>query len=500
MNGRWAIGMIAGCSAVLALGGCAVAPAYHPPAASAPSRYTSGKPPHKTVAATKGQGGNAQTLQFGEQAAGDWWRSFGSHGLDALVRSAFANSPTLARAQATLRQYQYLARAGAAGYYPSVGAQGSVTRQRSAQQGIFPPQLYNVFAGSLTVSYSPSVFGRTGLTYESAKAQEAQQRYNLQAAYLTLAGNITSTAITAAGYAAQVDATRSIVKDQQQVLQLTERRYQAGAVPYTDVLTQRSQLASTRAQLARLEQQLSQARHSLAALVGKPPASFQGSVPDLSRLTLPGTIPVTLPSRLARSRPDVRAAQAGVRAAHAQYGLAYTDRFPSFNISGSYGQSAPSAGDFLKAPYNIWNAVLGASVKLFDAGRLKNQSEAAKAAFQATEDLWRETLLTAFQQVADGLRALDSDATVLQQRQQQLTAAQQALSITRDQYRQGSASFLDLLTTEVNYSNARVAWIQALTQRYLDTTALYVALGGRAWPDSATTHGSGDQSTDSRSS
>lgn len=496
---RRALTMVTSGVAALGLTACAVAPPYRAPAESAPHTYTAGKPPRQTAVSTTGPGGNAQALVFGKGAASRWWRAFGSGELNHLIRSGFDHSPTLAQAQATLRQYQYLARASAAGYYPTVGGQASASRQHTPGQRLIPPEVYNVFAGSLTVSYNPSVFGRTGLAYRNAKAQEQEQRYRLQAAYLTLAGNITSTAITAAGYAAQVTATRSIVKDQQQVLTLTETRYREGAAPYTDVLTQRSELAATRAQLASLRQQFTRTRHSLATLTGRPPSAFTATLPRLTALALPRRIPVTLPSRLARTRPDIRAAAAAMRAAHARYGLAYVNRFPSFNITGDYGQSAATIGDFFRSPYNVWSAVLGASATLFDGGRLKNESEAAKAAFTASEASWRETLLTAFQQVADGLRALQSDANVLKQRDAQLSAARQALQITREQYRQGSASFLNLLTTEVNYSNARVAWIQALTQRYLDTTALYVALGGRAWPGAVAGPG-GNQPADSRSS
>lgn len=472
----------------LGLSACAVVPAYHAPANHAPGDYTASPSAMKTARAGAGKGGNVQRLPPGETPA-HWWRQFKSPQLDALIRDGFKRSPTLAASRATLRQYTYLARAAGAAYYPSVGINGSASRQRTPKEGATPPLIYNTFAGKLTVSYNPDVFGRTGYARQSAAAQAEQRRFELQAAYQTLAGNITSTAVQAAGYKAQIAATEQILRNRQRVLKLVEEQYRLGSTPYNNVLTQRSEVASARASLSSLRQAFDQTRNQLATLTGRYPSDATAHLPHLQQLTLPANIPVQLPSKLAQARPDIRAAEAGLRATYAQYGLAYAERFPSFAITGAFGQSVPKLSNLGDSAYNLWNIALNASATLFDAGALKDKSQAAKAAFEASTANYRLTVLEAFRQVADGLRALSADADILKARKDALDAAERALKITRDQYRLGGTDYQSLLTAQINASQTRISYLQALQQRYLDTAALYVALGGRAWPvqDSTTT-------------
>jgi NodT family efflux transporter outer membrane factor (OMF) lipoprotein len=465
----------------LSLSACAVVPAYQPPASDAPAHYTGTKLAKQTAKAGSATGNNSQRLRSGETPA-RWWRQFKSPQLDTLIRDGFEHSPTLAASRATLRQYVYLASAAGAAYYPSIGINGSATRQRSPKQGATPPLIYNTFAGNLTVSYNPDVFGRTGYARQSAAAQAQQHRFELQAAYQTLAGNIASTTIQAAGYQAQIDATRHILRDRQRMLKLVEEQYRLGSASYSDVLTQRSEVANARASLSSLRQSFDQTRNQLATLTGRYPSDDMVQLPQLDRLTLPADIPVGLPSKLTQERPDIRAAEAGLRATYAQYGLAYAQRFPSFAITGAFGQGAPKLSDLGESAYNLWNIALSASATLFDAGALKDKSQAAKAAFEASTASYRSTVLDAFKQVADGLRALNADAEILKARKDALDAAQGALTIIHDQYRLGSADYQSLLTAQINASQTHISYLQALQQRYLDTAALYVALGGQAWP------------------
>lgn len=469
---------------VLGLGACAVVPAYHSPTSQAPADYSASPVAAQTARAGSGQGGNAQRLTHGETPA-QWWRQFESPQLDALIRDGFKRSPTLAASRATLRQYAYLARAAGAAYYPSVGVNGSASRQRTPRQGATPPLIYNTFAGELTVSYNPDVFGRTGYATQSAAAQAEQRRFELQAAYQTLAGNITSTAVQAAGYQAQIAATTQILRDRRRVLKVVEEQYRLGSASYSDVLTQRSEVANARASLSSLRQAFDRTRNQLATLTGRYPSDGSAQLPRLDQLTLPASIPVRLPSKLAQARPDIRAAEATLRATYAQYGLAYAERFPSFALTGAFGQSAPKLSNLGDSAYNLWNIALSASATLFDAGALKDKSQAAKAAFEASTANYRLTVLDAFQQVANGLRALSADADILKARKDSLDAAEGALKITRDQYRLGEADYQSLLTAQINASQSRISYLQALQQRYLDTAALYVALGGRAWPAQA---------------
>lgn len=461
----------------LGLGACAVAPAYRTPNGQLPSAYTSTPVPNHTTKAN----GRSQELASGATPA-HWWKLFKSPRLDALIREAFRRSPTLAASRATLRQYTYLAQAAGAGYYPTVGVDASASRQRTPEQAQTPSTIYNTFAGNLTISYNPDVFGRLRYTQQNAAELAVQRHFEMEAAYETLAGNITSTTIQAAGYQAQINATLHILASRHQALKLVDEQYRLGAATYSDVLTQRSEVASAQASLATLRQELAQTRHKLATLTGHFPSESTGKLPQLGKLTLPAHIPVRLPSTLIQSRPDIRAAEAGLRATYAQYGLAYAQRFPSFAISGTLGRNAPKLSDLSNPVYDLWSIALNASATLFDAGTLKDKSEAAKAAFEAGTANYRVTVLDAFQQVANSLRALNSDADVLKARRTALDSADQALRITRDQYRLGAADFQALLTAQVNASQTRISYLQALEQRYLDTAALYVALGGRAWP------------------
>lgn len=465
----------------LSLGACAVVPSYKAPSVSAPESYTAGPEAKQTAQTNITKGGNAQRLTTGEAPA-DWWRNFGSDRLDALVRAGFEKSPTLAASRATLLQYNYLSGAAGAAYFPSLTAGGSATRQRTILQTTGEPLIYDTFAGELNISYNPSVFGRTAYTRESAAAQAKRQRYELQAAYQTLAGNITTTTFQAAGYQAQIEATAAILKDQRRVMSLVKEQYRLGSAPYSNVLIQRSQIAATQANLSQLRQNLAVSRHRLATLTGRYPSELSTQLPKLDALGLPNKIPVRLPSTLTQTRPDVRAAEAALHATYAQYGLAVAQRFPSFALTAAYGRGAPTIADLGKSLFDFWNVALNASATLFDAGALKDRSEAAHAAVMASEANYRSTVLQAFRQVADSLRALSNGADVLHARKAELDASKDALKIAQDQYRLGSAGFQTLLSAQIAASQARISYIQALEQRYLDTAALYVALGGRAWP------------------
>ncbi|APZ44633.1 hypothetical protein BW247_08945 [Acidihalobacter ferrooxydans] len=473
---RTAPAALAGLFAI-GLAGCAVAPPYQAPHTTAPARYTATPLAHKTVNAS----GTAQQLTTGPAPA-HWWRNFHSRSLDALIEKGFAQSPTLAASRATLRQYDYLARAAGAANFPSVGAGASGERQRAISQLTGQPLTYDTFVGQLNVSYNPDIFGALRYASDSAAAQAQAQRFELQAAYQTLAGNITTTALQAASYRAQTRAMQAILDRQRRALKLVKDKYRLGAAPYSDVLSQRSTVASTEASLAGLRQSLATSRHLLATLTGQYPADLSTDLPRLGTLTLPTKIPVSLPSDLVQARPDVQAAEAALRATYAKYGLAYAQRFPSFALTAAFGRGAPTIADLGKSTFNFWNIALNASATLFDAGALKDKSEAAKAAVAASAANYRSTVLQAFRQVADGLRALDNDAAALKARKSALADADAALKIVSNQYRLGGVDFQTLLTAQTTASQARIAYVQALAQRYADTAALYVALGGRAWP------------------
>ncbi len=474
-------GPLVGVTAALGLSACAVIPTYKAPTLNLPDSYTARHLPARTQQTDIAQGGESQ--HFSKTALpAQWWRAFHSPQLNALISTAFAHNPSLSAARQTLSQYRHLARAADAAFWPNLGADLTAKRQRIPVQ--FPGQqnIYGTFSSLLNVSYAPDVFGRTGYHRASTAARVRRADYEVQGTYESLAGHLTTATIQAAGYQAQIDATYQILADQQRVLVLVRLQYHLGATSYTNVLTQHSQIATTQANLYRLKQARAITRHQLAILTGAFPANFKDHIPALDQLILPSRVPLSLPSTLIQRRPDVRAAEAAVRAAYAQYGLADAERFPSFALTGAFGRNAPKLDNLGESSFNFWSLALNASVTLFDAGALKENAEAASAAYRAAADHYRNTVLIAFQQVANSLWALENDAKILHARKAALTAANGSLKLARDQYRLGSIGFQTLLSVQIEVSQSRIAFLQALVQRYLDTATLYVALGGQSWP------------------
>ncbi len=319
---------------------------------------------------------------------------------------------------------------------------------------------------------------------QQARADLARDR--LHAVRLSIAGNVVTTAIDAATLDAEIATLQRTVSDQRQVLDLVRQQYQAGAIARFDVLTQQSLLASSQAQLTQVRQARDVARHLLATLVGTFPAASGGlHTPVLARLELPARRPLSLPSRLVRERPDILAAEAQLRAANAEIGVAIAHMYPSFNISADFGYGANHADNLFDPASRLWDLAAGLVAPLFEGGKLRAQKHAAQADYRRVFANYQATVLGAFRNVADVLRALEHDSAFLQSRAQAMHAAHQALALVTAQYRAGGVDYLDLLDSQTRFQKARVAYVQAQAQRYADTAALYVALGGGQWRDSA---------------
>ena len=483
----------------LALSACALSPPYHAPSAPAVQRYTAAAPLARTAAAP-GAGGMAQGFAYGQAAPAQWWQLYDSAELDRLVARAFRQSPTLAAAAAKLRQAQAITRANEGIFYPQVNGNLSATRQQNSTasySGRGPGNIFSVYNGNISVSYYPDFFGVNRLIYQGSLAQEDFQRYELQAARLTLAGNVVSAYLGAAAAEAQIAATRAIVQGQQDLLNLVRAQYQAGAAPYLNVVNQEAQLASAQATLPPLEQSLSVYRHQLALLAGEFPADFALRPDELDKLKLPARIPVSLPAELVRQRPDIRAAEAQLRYANAQVGVAVAQMYPTLNLTGSFGQNSLSVSKFLDSTSNIWSLAANLAAPIFRGGTLEAQKQAAKAAYDATLAQYQQTVLGAFQQVADALRALEHDAQTLRAQARALRAAQQALDLAQTSYRAGALDYLSLLTAQVQYQTARIGYVKSQAQRYQDTSALFLALGGD-WREPAAAHAAGAQASPAR--
>ena len=467
------------------LSGCAVGPDFHQPEAPKTNAYTAGVMPEKTVSAPV-IAGDAQRFVSGQDIPEQWWTLFHSEGLDQLIRQALQDSPTLAAAQATLRESQENLRAqyGSA-LFPSVDANLSATREHISGAAFGPggkPSLFNLYNASVKVSYALDLFGGARRELESLRSEVDYQRFQLEGTYLTLTANIVTTAVKEASLRAQIEATQDIASSLEKQLDVVESQFELGAVSRSDVLAQRTAVSQTRATLPPLEKNLAQTRHLLAVLIGKLPSETTLPEFKLDALMLPQDLPLSLPSSLVKQRPDIRASEALLHQASAQVGVATANLFPQFTLSGNYGVESNKSHDlFNGAAPTIWN--LGASLTqpLFHGGQLRAQRRAAVAAFDQAAAQYRETVLQAFQNVADVLRALDADARTLKAQAEAETAARDALKLAQEQFRLGAVNYLSLLVAERQHQQARIGLIQAQATRYADTAALFQALGGGWW-------------------
>ncbi len=462
------------------LSACAVGPDFVRPVPAETDRYTRGAQPAATLAAD----GLTQRFTADTALPADWWRLFGSPPLDAVVRKAIANNPTLQAAEASLRQSQDNLRAGYGVFYPRADAEFGAARERTAplQQGLPTKNaIFDLVTLSGTVSYVFDVFGGERRTLEGLRAQTDFQFFESRAAYLTLSANVVDACIARAAYATQSSATEQLIELEQEQLRLTEVQVSAGTAAYSDVLGLRSLLAANQALLAPLRQKTSQAEDLLATLEGVVPAKVALPDIDLFGLVLPANLPVSLPSDLVRQRPDILSAEAQLHVASAHIGVATAAMFPSFSLSGTYGAAGSNFGNLSAASGRFWSIGPSASIPLFQGGTLWFGRKAALDAYQVAQANYRRVVLAAFAQVADSLTALEHDAEALQAQVEGRRAAGEALGLLQVNYRAGLVAYPGVLAADVQFHEATIAYLQAVAQRHQDTVALFVALGGGWW-------------------
>ena len=406
----------AGVAVMLAAAGCAVGPNFRTPAPPAVDGYVAEALPART-ASTGASGGAAQNFRFGRDLPGEWWTLFGSSKLDALIKEAMANYPSIAAQQAALRAARGDARAGQGAFFPQ--AQGMLGGQRAQVSGAsiapgFPGFITNVFQANVGVSYTFDLFGGERRELERLQARVEQQNFLLEGGYLTLTANVASTAVQLASVREQIAVTHEIISLEQKQLDLIQRQYAIGIRTHADVLQQRSNLASVRASLPSLQQQRSAAAHALAVLTGHLPRDAVAIEMDLSNLTLPENVPVSLPSALVAQRPDIRAQEALMHEASAAVGVATANMLPQLTLNGSAGGESLSLANLLTPGAGVWSLAAGVTQPIFAGGALNAKRRAAAAAFDQAAALYRLTVLNAFQNVADTLTALDNDAQALE--------------------------------------------------------------------------------------
>ena len=467
---------------LIALAGCTVGPDFVRPELAADADYTQ-QAFTRTALADIATGGAAQRLIAGMDIPGQWWTLFRSPELNALVEEALRANPDVSAAQAALRQANELVYADQASLFPSVGANLSKTREKvsGASTGAASAPILTLSSASLNVSYAPDVFGGTRRQIESSTAQAQYQRFALEATYLTLSTNVVNTAVNLASLRDQIAATGQIVQLQSDQLDLLQAQRRLGAIADTDVLTQQTALAQTRATLAPLQKQLAQTRNQLMAYLGRFPNQDKGERFNLASLHLPQELPVSLPSALVSQRPDVRAAEAQLHEASANIGVAVANQLPQFSITGSLGSTVASGSKLFSAGSGVWSLAGAIAQPLFDAGALEHRKRAAVAAYDQSAAQYRGTVITAFQDVANVLRALEADAEALKQQVAAERSAQASLALVQAQYRLGAVAYINLLTAQQTYQNTVLTRVQAQAVRYSDSAALFQALGGGWW-------------------
>lgn len=470
---------------VSALASCMVGPNFCPPHAPDVSRYNAHPLPVKT-SSTPSMGKNAgksQTYIMGQDISEDWWAVFHSPAINCLVNRGIYHSPNIASAYATLREAQETLNAQIGNsLFPAVTSQLNGQRERTsnASFGQSISSIFNLFNASINVSYTLDFFGGERRQIEADAAQVDYQYFQLLGAYLTLSSNIVTTAITIASLEAQIKTTYELIADEESLLHIIKQQYALGGVSEINVVTQATQVEQTKATLPPLMQNLAANKHALAVYVGTFPDEKMPNI-NLDALHLPKDLPVTIPSLLVRQRPDVRGQEALMHVASANIGVATANLLPQFTLSGAYGWESGFLPKLFTRNASVWNYGLGITQPIFQGGALLAQRREKIDAFQQAAAEYRQTVLQAFQNVADTLRALDNDAKELRFQRAAEIYAHKNFIITRQQYLLGGTSYLNLLTAEQQYQQTQINRIKAQAARYTDTAALLQALGGGWW-------------------
>jgi NodT family efflux transporter outer membrane factor (OMF) lipoprotein len=471
-------------SALLLTGGCAVGPKFQRPGPPAGGGYTA-IPLPATNSTANVAGGEAQQFVDGSDISGEWWTLFQSKPLSDLIERSLKANSDIKAAQAALlvARENVLAQRGA--YYPSVtggfSAIGAKTSNDISPVTNSSVLNYSLYTPQVSVSYVPDVFGLNRRTVESLQAQEQQTRFALAATHITLSSNVAAGAIQEASLRAQIDATRELITINTNMVQTLRNQYAEGYASMLDVAAQESQLAQVAATLPPLLKQLAQQRDLLAALSGGFPNQDLPEKFELSNLQLPQELPVSLPSQLVEQRPDVRQAEENLHSASAQIGIAVANRLPNFALTADAGSMAVAFGRIFAAGNGFWDLGAGVTQPIFDAGTLLHRERAAKAAYTQASEQYRSTVLTAFQNVADTLNALQQDADGLKAAAAAEDAAKVTLDLATRQYQAGYVNYLALLSAEQAYQQAVINLAPAQANRYADTAALFLALGGGWW-------------------
>jgi NodT family efflux transporter outer membrane factor (OMF) lipoprotein len=470
----------------LLAGACAVGPDFERPEAPDVTGYTAA-PLAQQTASSDVAGGDTQRFVQGLDIPGQWWTLFHSEALNTLIEEALKNNPTLPAAEAALHQGWENLYAAEGAFFPTAVVGYSPSRNKTATGVTFTgassgSPYFTLHTAQAVVTYAPDVFGGTRREVESLAATAEFQRFQLEAAYLTLASNVVAAAVQEASLRGQIAATEEIINIQTGSLGILRKQFELGQVAGADVAAVEATLAQAQATLPPLQKQLAVQRDALTALIGRFPTQEPAEKFDLASLQLPQELPVSLPSKLVEQRPDIQSAEAQMHSASASIGVAIAARLPQFTLTGNAGTTANQINQLFITPGTaFWTLAGNVAQTVFDAGTLLHKQRAAEAAFDQAAEMYRSTVISAFQNVADSLHALQSDADTLKAAYAAERAAFRSLEIARRQLQLGAIGYLGLLTAQNTYQTALISLVQAQAARYADTAGLFQALGGGWW-------------------
>jgi NodT family efflux transporter outer membrane factor (OMF) lipoprotein len=432
----------------------------------------------------------SQKVVVVEEIPARWWEVFHNRNLNALIEASIEHNASLQAARAAIRIAYYQAEAQKGGFLPQVQLDLSDTRnlQSPSQFQVTPnasTNPYSYFWKSLTVTYSPDIWGANLRAVQSLEAQTEQQRYQLEAAYLALTSNVASAAVQEAMLRGQIAATLEVIKEARDIVTILRKQYGIGAVAQADVLVQEAALAQMEQLLPPLEKSLALQRDLLTALAGQYSTAQVPETFNMKALTLPSHLPVTLPSAFVRQRPDVRAAEAAMHSASAQIGMAIAARLPTVTLSAQGGYQGYSMSQLFLPQTGFWTLSAGVTQPIFQGFSLLNKQRAAEAGLTQAEAQYRQTVIGAFQNVADALRALQADAKAVQAAVHAEVVAKKSFEIVKKQFLMAegsSVNMLQVLNAEQTWLQAAVTRIGAEGQRLGDVVGLFMALGGD-WKD-----------------
>jgi NodT family efflux transporter outer membrane factor (OMF) lipoprotein len=462
LGGMYLVRRIVVVVSAAALGACSVVgPDYVRPSVNAPAEY-------KQAGAVWKPARPGDVLK-----RGSWWELYEDPQLNALAERVERANQNVRLAEARVRQAQAVLRQAQAERYPFVSGGGAASRSRVVNNG---PGTSSSFEGGVDASWEPDLWGRVRRTMEASEAGVQAAAADLESIRLAAIATLVQNYLALRVIDVQARLLDDTVAAFTRALQLTRNRYNAGVVSKADVIQAEVQVRSTEAQRVDLGVQRSQLEHAIAVLAGEPPAAL--ALPPTVMVAILPQVPSGVPSELLERRPDVARAERNVAAANARIGVAQAALYPSLNLSAGAGLRSNTLANLLSAPNVFWALGAVASQVLFDAGQRQAASDAARAAHEVEVAFYRQTVLTAFQEVEDqlaALRVLEEEAKL---QAEAVAAARQSVEVVENQYKAGTASFLEVIVVRtIALNNERTA-VQILGRRLVASAQLVLALGG----------------------